>query len=342
MKAAPIAIQATGLVSSVGLDVRTSCAAIRAKLTNPSETRFVDPTGEWILGHAVPLPQPWRGLSKLAHMAASAIEECLRGLPKTDWSELPLLLCLAEQDRPGRPEHIDDALFTAIQDLLDVRFSADSVIISHGRVSTAVAMAHAGKLLGDRKCDRVLVAATDSLLTAPTLLAYGKADRLLTRYNSNGFMPGEAGAAVLFGRPGTHSELRCTGIGFGVENSHIDSEEPLRASGLSEAIKQALAEAGCEMHDLDFRITDIAGEQYYFKEAALALSRTLRRRKETFDLWHPSECIGETGSAAGLAVLAVADAACRKRYGPGNNIMAQLSNDNGRRAAAVLQFVGAP
>jgi 3-oxoacyl-[acyl-carrier-protein] synthase I len=158
----------------------------------------------------------------------------------------------------------------------------------------------------------VLIAATDSLLSGPTLSAYEAAGRLLTDTHSNGFMPGEAAGAVLLGLPGAGPELRCTGIGFGVEHAHIDSGEPLRAEGLTHAIKQALADAHLQMHDIDYRIADVSGEQYYFKEAALALSRTLRQRKEAFDLWHPAECTGETGAAAGIALLALADAACRK------------------------------
>ena len=50
-------------------------------------------------------------------------------------------------------------------------------------------------------------------------------------------------------------------IGFGREAAHIDSGEPLRAEGLSLAIKAALTDAGCAMHDMDFRITDLSGEQ---------------------------------------------------------------------------------
>jgi 3-oxoacyl-[acyl-carrier-protein] synthase I len=130
----------------------------------------------------------------------------------------------------------------------------------------------------------------------------------------------------------------CTGIGFGREAAHIDSGEPLRAEGLSLAIKAALTDAGCAMHDMDFRITDLSGEQYYFKEAALALSRTLRQRKEEFDIWHPAECIGEQGAAAGLAVVALADAACRKAFTKGPNILAHMANDAGQRAALSLQY----
>ena len=44
----PIAVCGTGMVSSVGYSTASSCAAIRAKVSNPSETTFIDPTGEWI------------------------------------------------------------------------------------------------------------------------------------------------------------------------------------------------------------------------------------------------------------------------------------------------------
>ena len=91
------------------------------------------------------------------------------------------------------------------------------------------------------------------------------------------------------------------------------------------------------MHDMDFRITDNSGEQYYFKEAALALSRTLRVRKEEFDIWHPAECTGETGAAAGLAIICDAKAACEKRYTKGSNILAHMANDAGQRAALTLK-----
>jgi len=340
MKTAPLAILKTGLVTSVGLDAPSSCAAIRAKITNPSETRFIDSGGEWIMAHQVTLDQPWRGLTKLAKMAAMAIEEALAEVPKDDWIHIPLVLCVAEADRPGRLDGLDDRLFQAIQAELGARFAPQSAIVSHGRVGVAVALAQARSLLAGG-CARVLIAASDSLLSWPTLSHYEREDRLLTARNSNGFMPGEGAGALLVGAGGGKAgELVCTGIGFGREAAHLDSGEPLRAEGLSIAIKAALADAGCAMHDMDFRITDLSGEQYYFKEAALALSRTLRKRKEEFDIWHPAECTGEQGATAGLAVVALADAACRKAFTKGPNILAHMANDAGQRAALSLQFRG--
>ncbi len=188
------------------------------------------------------------------------------------------------------------------------------------------------------ECRKYLIAATDSLLTWPTLSHFERNDRLLTAQNSNGFMPGEGAGALLIAVPKGGEELLCTGLGFGVEKAHIDSGEPLRADGLTTAVKASLADAGRNMHDFDFRITDISGEQYYFKEASLTLGRTLRKRKEEFDLWHPAECIGESGALAGMPVVGLADAACRKRYAPGPNIVAHLANDAGERASMALQF----
>jgi 3-oxoacyl-[acyl-carrier-protein] synthase-1 len=341
MPSQPIAIRSTGLVTSVGLTAPASCAAIRAKISNPAETRFIDSGGEWIMAHQVVLEEPWRGRAKLTKMAAMAIAECLEGVPREEWAGIPLLLCVAEPERPGRTEGLDDRLFLEIQQELDVRFAPQSIVVAQGRVSVAIALAQARKLIYENGVSAVLIAATDSLLTWPTLSVYEREDRLLTARNSNGFMPGEAAGALLVGRPGGTTELLCAGLGFGLEASHIDSGEPLRADGLTSGLKGALADAGCEMHDLDYRITDLSGEQYYFKEAALALSRILRQRKEEFDIWHPAECIGESGAAAGVAALAVADAACRKRYTAGPNILTHMANDAGERAAAVLHFRGA-
>lgn len=341
MSAQPVAILNTGLVTSVGLTAAAACAAIRAGISNAQETRFVGSDGQWIMGHSVPLEQPWRGLTKLAKMAAMAIRECLVQVPKDQWPSIPLLLCVAERERPGRLDGLDDQLLVEVQRELDVKFARGSGVLPEGRVSVAMALKQARSLIYDGNVPLVLIAATDSLLTWPTLSVYERNDRLLRKQNSNGFIPGEGGGALLAGKPNGTVQLRCEGIGTGTEKAHIDSEEPLRAEGLTAAIKAALAYAGCEMHDLHFRITDISGEQYYFKEAALALSKTLRKVIDEFAIWHPAECIGETGATAGTVIVAVADAANRKAYTKGVNLLAHMGSDSGHRSAIVLRF-GSP
>jgi 3-oxoacyl-[acyl-carrier-protein] synthase I len=344
MPSVPAAILSTGLVTSVGLSAPAACAAIRAGITNHTETRFMGSDGEWIVGAQVPLEKPWRGRTKLVKMAAMAIEEALEPIGDVAPASLPLLLCVAERDRPGRLDGLDELLFAELEAELGMRFDAKaSGVVPQGRVGVLLALERARKLMVEMKLPRVLIAATDSLLVAPTLAGYGEQDRLLTSRNSNGFIPGEAAGAVVVGvEASTKSlELLCMGIGRGTEPAHVASDQPLRADGLTDAMKTALTDAGCDMGAMDFRITDNSGEQYYFKEAALALSRTLRVRKEEFDIWHPADCIGEVGAAIGTAILAKALAACRKAYSRGHSILAHAGNDAGRRAAAVLRYSGA-
>lgn len=335
-----ISVLGAGMVSAVGLDAPSSCAAIRCAIDNFKETRFMDRGGKWLLGAAVPLEQAWRGREKLVQMASRAIAEALQAQPGIDSQHVPLLLGVAELERPGRLAGLDVSLIQAIEQQLGLRFHPSSTIIARGRVSGGVALLNARKLLAAGH-DYVLVAGVDSMLSAPSVAAYEARERLLTSNNSNGFIPGEAGAAVLVGRPVASDtpQLTCVGLGFGIEKSTIDSEDiPLRAEGLTHAVRAALQEAGCGLEAMDYRLTDISGEQYYFKEASLALGRNLRVRKEFFHLWHPADCIGETGAAIGPAMLAVALAASRKGYGDGPNIFCHLGNDAGERAVALLSY----
>ncbi|MCU7936501.1 MAG: hypothetical protein KZQ99_16765 [Candidatus Thiodiazotropha sp. (ex Dulcina madagascariensis)] len=335
-----LAITGCGLVTGVGLSASASCAAIRCAIDNFQETRFIDKGGEWIMGCEAPLEKPWRGRNKLIKMAASAISECLADRPGIDPENTPLLLCLPEQSRPGRLIDDDNQFFLDLQNELGMEFHVKSRVIAAGHVSLAIAFKHAGVFIDEPEIEQVMVAATDSLLVRDTLSHYEESDRLLTSNNSNGFIPGEAGAALVLESSSAVSgaHLCCLGLGFGVESSHVDSEEPLKAEGITTAIRESLQDAGCEMGDLDFRITDCAGEQYHFKEASLAQSRTLRTPKESFDIWHPADCVGEVGSAQGAIMIAVLRAACEKGYTLGSRMYVQLGNDDGKRSAMIFSW----
>jgi 3-oxoacyl-[acyl-carrier-protein] synthase-1 len=340
MSVLPLAVTGCGMVTGVGLDAPASCAAIRCAIDNFQETRFMDSGGEWMMGCEVPLEQPWRGRTKLIKLAAAAVSECLQNNQRIEPQATPLMLCLAEQTRSGRVFEDDNQFFLDLQKELQLEFHPKSRIIAMGHVSIAVAFKHVRDLFTQQRVRHVLIAATDSFLVAPTLAAYEEKERLLTSNNSNGFIPGEAGAAIVV-EPVyrmKQPQLICLGLGFGMENAHVDSEQPLRADGLVAAIKESLVDAGCDLGDLDFRITDIAGEQYHFKEASLALSRILRKRKEEFDIWHPADCVGEVGAAMGGVMIAVIDTACRKGYSKGQHILFHLGNDDGKRVAMVFGF----
>jgi 3-oxoacyl-[acyl-carrier-protein] synthase I len=339
----PLLVLNAGLVTSVGMSCAATCAAIRAGVTNPTPTRFIGIDGERIMAHQVPFETPWRGRQRILHLLVNAAEQCLALLDTESRDSMPVLVCVAERLRRGRQDGLDESLVADFIEMTGIgrRNSAHSGVIAEGRVGVSLALEKARQLLAEHPVDYVLIVAADSLLNGQTLEGFWDSRRLLSRTNSNGFIPGEAGGAVLVGRrSGRESVLSCEGIGFAVEQATIESEEPLRAQGLTEAVHAALREANLHMQDVDLRITDASGEQYYFKEAALALSRTMRQRRETFDIWHPADCVGEVGAAAGAILLGVALSGCRKAYLPGRTALLQVGSDGGLRSAVVIRCEG--
>lgn len=340
MAPAGIAVVRSGMVTGVGLDAPATCAAIRAALDNFQESRFRDRDGEWLMASAVPLPEQCGGERRLLKMAARAIGECLYGLAPDECAATPLLLCLAEEGRPGRLVEDDLALLAALQRESGVTFDGRSGVIAAGHVATAVALRHAARLLQAPGVTQVLLAGCDSLLVGAALQDCERRERLMTSANSDGFIPGEAAAALLLRRAGVArtGQLVCRGVGFAVEQAHIDSEAPLRADGLVAAIRAALDEAGCGESVLQFKIIDASGGEYAFKEAALAFGRIDRTKRTEFDIWHPADCIGEVGTPIGLVMIGVLQAACEKGYARGEHVLLHLGNDDGRRAAMIFTW----
>lgn len=339
--AVAVAVSGVGLVTSLGLDAASTCAALRASVTNPSLTRFRGRDGQRINAHQVELDAPWVGVSKLVQMALLAADECLgdsADASREAGQALPVLLCTAEQQRPGRLEDLDDALFDGLRSGLGVQVDAQrSAIFALGRVAALAALAQARRLVVAQGCARVLIVAADGLLSWPALKHYVDLDRVLREDNSNGFMPGEGAGALLITAPREGDALHCTGIGAGMEPAPVLSGTPLRGDGLCAAIAQAMREARLLADDVDFIVADLSGEQYFFKEAALARSRALRGHVRTLALWHPAEGIGEAGALAGIAAIAAAWSAMRKGYACGPRVLVHGSGDAAHRFAAVLR-----
>lgn len=340
----PLAVIGTGMVTGVGYSTEASCAAIRVGITGFVETKFMY-DGEFIQGCPVPFDTPYRGRRKLIEMAVFAIKEAVEPLLANDISSssVPLLLCLSENERPGRLAGLDDSMLQEISERLEIKFHPSSTIISDGRVGGVTAIAKAEEILArDRHVHHVLVCGVDSYLVSGTLSHFHEQRRLLTADNSDGFIPGEAACAVLLKAvdENTDAAIAISGIGMGKEPAPINSEEPLRSDGLVEAIRQAMNQAGTTYAQLAYRLTDNSGEQYGYKDSALAMTRVLRTMKEKFNLEQVADCIGEVGAAVVPALVALAKIAEEKSYSPGqlieDAVLCHVSGDGSSRRAFVL------
>ena len=330
-----ISLVACGMVTSVGLDAPASTAAMRCGVSNATQTPFIDWGGEPILAHQVPL-EAASARQKLFTMAAMAIEECLaRGGAGTQ-PAAAVLLGVAEPQRPGRCEGVDDGALEAIAKLLGRRFAPCSRVLAGGRVAGALALHHARELLARGEAQAVVVAGTDSLVNWSTLSGYEAQSRVLTSQQSNGFIPGEAAGAVLVTLARDAGGVQCLGLGAASEASTVSSGEPLRGQALAEALRRAAGEAGWAPEDVGLQVGDMSGEQYFFSEAALARARLARRASDDIDVWHPAEWVGEVGAAIGPIVFGAAMTALRKGYSGSARIACHFSGECGQRAAAML------
>lgn len=333
---APIDIASIGMVTAVGLDAPSACAAMRARLDGFQETRFVGSGTDMLIGAPVPLPRNWIGEKRMAHLAAGAICEAFESVPQAR-GQTALILCLAENDRPGNAVTDSARLLHSIAEIVEIEPRIRSRVVAHGRPSGHVALDQARRMIASGETPYVMIAGVDSYLTAPAIAYYLGENRLLTPDNPNGFIPGEAASAILCTRS-QRGGFRLFGLGLSSEPASIYNTKdlPLRGDGMTSAYSTAFEETGIEMNRLGYRIADLIGEQYWFKQTALASLRLLRGRHDFQDLWSPGESLGNIGAAVVPLMIGMAFTAARKGYAAGTPVLIEASNDAGACGAAVL------
>jgi len=290
--------------------------------------------GDFVQGAEVRFQNPYRGARKLVEMAGNAIRDCLANSSRVLPKRLPVVICLSDRASFAGDKSVE--ITSELGNWLDADGEFLFYAMRGGRAVGVSAIEKARRLLNsETPC--CLVVGVDSLLNTRDLITFHGQRRLLTGKNSDGFIPGEAAAAILLSiSPPSGKALHLRGMGWAEEKVTVLTEEPFRARGLSQAIKSAISDGTTGYEEIDYRICDANGEQYVFKEATMALTSTLRFRKPEFDIWHPADCIGEIGAATVPCCLAVSLMAFRKGYAPGPGVLAHFGNDDGFRAAVTL------
>jgi 3-oxoacyl-[acyl-carrier-protein] synthase I len=332
-----------GLVCAVGLNAAAACAAMRAGIAGFAELPYRDNLGEPIVGAAVPgLSPDVKRDERLILLLEKALRDCLESAAFVRTDTVPLLVGLAEPGRPGGDDSMAGVSISRLQKRLARKFHPElSRCLARGHTAGFELLKAAREVLQNSDIPACLIAGVDSYLNAPSLAWLDQQGRLKTLDNPDGVIPGEAAAAVVVQRAADAKSpaavAQVVGLGFGFEEAGILSDQPLLGLGLTAAAKAALAEAKVEMHEVDFRLSDVTGESYGFKEQALALGRLMRQRREELPLWHAADSIGDTGAAAGLIHMSMAGLAWQKRYAPGSIAACHGSAVAGERAAAILR-----
>jgi 3-oxoacyl-[acyl-carrier-protein] synthase-1 len=343
----PAVVTGMALVSAVGLGLEQSCAAVRAKVSGFQEdSSFLCVSGppDWIeeplICARVPGMDPDAGATDW--LIRAAIQDLVRttGLKRNEFAQARLFVGLASSARPAsRPAPPADSLSTFLG--VPATPGMAPAVFAAGHCGGLLALQAASEALRSGQAQACVVVAADSHLDPSALAWLDEHRRLKGPGNSAGLIPGEAGAAVLLESP-AHAQERgaaalavVESVGTASEAVTVVSDGMCTGEGLTAAIRAAVGAAG--ISGIEWVACDLNGEAYRAAEWGHCQARLGSTFAGLRAMWHPADCLGDTGAAAGGALISLVARAFQKGYAPAGNCLLWTSSDFGERAAAVLR-----
>jgi 3-oxoacyl-[acyl-carrier-protein] synthase-1 len=179
----------------------------------------------------------------------------------------------------------------------------------------------------------------DSLLRPEVLVRLDGAGRIKSAASRDGFLPGEGAACVVLETAASARERAARVIArlasaARAEEPTAGTDQACRGEGLARAVRDALG--GSKQAEGWLVICDLNGERYRSHEWALVNSRLSHASGGFPELWHPADCIGETGAASGALSAVWAATALDRGYAPRRRALLWGASDGPARAAAVV------
>lgn len=339
----PLRIVSRAMCCAVGHTALAASAAINARMNHFRETEFVARGGALITGGAL-FEVGALGAERLGLMLRAIIAEVMAEQLDIDTSHVAILVLGAEPDRPGMQSScLADAVAGLLKEmrLQGREFHAKSTFCAYGKAGIGRALVQASQSMSDPEGPHyVLLASADSLLDAGAIEQFLDDERLATKTNADGFIPSEGAAAVLLSRADAAAPaLWIEAVASTEEEWRFDNDMPLRARGLTSAMRSAADMACCEIAALDFHASGMTGEGWYAKEVSMALARCMEHKKTEFPHLMVSRSVGETGAASALLTLAwLAALMGHPTNSPGRAGLLHFAGDDGQRTAMVVRY----
>jgi 3-oxoacyl-[acyl-carrier-protein] synthase-1 len=355
-----------GMVSSVGWDALSACAAIRAGLTRPQEAghfRVLDEEENEsvpVLGHPVSGYTDGFNLTGCwIRLASGAFADLLSsaGLPDTQsvsfWSRTTFLAVTPYSNHPrfddedgDGVEGLTEGYLLPLLEALGLAVGlASAQVVAFEHAGTAVAIDLALDLLADRRADRVVIVAADSYLDPLTLKWLVSLGRLKTADFPVGLAPGECGACVLLEREDVAERRGAIGLArlsastLAKEENHYFSEGTNAGGALANCIQAALTDVGTVPFAGDV-FSDLNGEAWRAAEWGYAQVRLSNWLRADHRLHLPATSVGDTGAASGAVGICSAVHAFRRRCAKTETAIVLSSSDRGDVGCVVVGAMG--
>lgn len=350
-------ITGTGAVTSVGLDVVTSGASLRAGLMRttvvldhgmPVTTQQVHPWTDGFTGSA-----RWSILLELCFPDLMTQSEFQGKEDRAFWKRTGLIVCLPRLDDERYGWFADEAdaecIESTLLDAMDLPLFGCREVVAAGHVGAVRATVRATDWMEQGTVDRVLIVGVDSYLDSESISWLREANRLLSDEQSNGLIPGEGcGMYMLESEKvarerGAYILAEFMGCAEGVEENSFYSENPQQAGrGLANTLRALNESCGTDLWPCEV-YNDLNAEHWRAIADCNALTNLRVIWPVDDAVYHaPFDSFGETGSAS--AVLAVCMALQAIEQGQSNfeQTLICSSTEQGAVAALLLRQVTEP
>jgi 3-oxoacyl-[acyl-carrier-protein] synthase-1 len=365
-----LAVTSIGMVSALGLDVVTSCAAARAGLRGSvaiDEMQVLDPDAEALvpaLGHRVPrMSAGLFGIARLLQLAIGAVDDLRQAWTPPSDRKIGLALTLPSAAARGawlsrlRAEPAlaegDLDLDVAERNLASFRGrlgAFTSQLADRGRIAASPdaqrvflddqtgfigAIAQASAWIAKGNCDVCWVGGADSYLDPETFEALAGLHVLRTPDDGVGMMPGEM--ACLLAVEDLQRAKRAGRKIWAVIHSFAESRGATArfADGppASDPLVEAMATVARERPP-GIVLANLNGDAVRAMEWGGALVRlTARGLSPEVPVWIPPLYFGEIGAATGPASVALLARAFARGYAPAPRGVVALMSDGTSRGA---------
>jgi 3-oxoacyl-(acyl-carrier-protein) synthase len=366
----PVAITALGMVSSLGHDVETCCAAARAGLTRRGELAGFtvrDPEeGEEVpvIGHGMAgFTDGFEGLGRLVRLGASALADLLprARLGPAEFARTAVLLNLPGRYcermhalRAGQEVSADPAaegefetlcraeLIGAIAGANDVRFAPSHQLVHFGdHGGFASLLHHAVSLLRSGGVQWCIIGGIDSRVDPAHLEAAWSLGLVKDAENPQAPIPGEAAALLLL-----EAEAQARARGAEIlglleapaatqEACHRLAGDPSLGVALTQTISETLQALADQGRATGLAIADLNGDPVRAVEWGYAAVRLVHRFPwlQNVPYWLPAEAFGEIGAATGPVAACMAVRGFARRYAGTDDVLVWLSSDDGTKGS---------
>lgn len=368
------AITAHSMVTSLGCDAATACAAARAGLSRAGKIEGLELTSEVtgepepVIAHAVPfLTRGFEGDVRLQRLLFGGLSELKAQLPDGALTSgrLGFYLSLPDPARAVRGLALissDDSRAVYEEQATDFGTEPSDPGFAYALLAGAAAQVgwpgeidlrhaslagHAGgaqcvawaqRDLESGRVALAIVGAADSLLDQDTLAWLHSANRLKLSGMPVGLMPGEACVFLALSVAGEKAQGEIAGVSLAPEPKTLWSGATSVGEGLVKALEQVAGSAGWKQTAFAWLICDQNGETYRANEWGHALVR-LRGAWPALDnhsVWVPAEGFGDTGAASSLVAVCTALRAFERGYAPAESAVVVSSSEAELRAALIV------